>query len=219
MLRIGASSLVSDTCSKSTLHCCISSNTPSTQSSDEEYCVHSYKSLAKAYVLFASILRIILVPRLLTHICRLDSSSSRLRGVWCGMDLGGDANDTASRTSASVASLLGLLVSALAEVVGAGVNDDGALGDVRCDSHSRSRTGWNEMGGAMDEKARTYANNALGSDELDQLVLMAALSIALAVGLVVAQVTDVAFLVVGSTVGLVLGVDWCMSASATIFSY
>jgi hypothetical protein len=43
------------------------------------------------------------------------------------MDLVRDANDTASRTRASVTRLLGLLVAALAEVVGAGVDDDGAL--------------------------------------------------------------------------------------------
>ncbi len=35
---------------------------------------------------------------------------------------------TASRTGASVASLEGLLVATLAEIVGAGVDDDGALG-------------------------------------------------------------------------------------------
>lgn len=39
----------------------------------------------------------------------------------------GDTNDTASRARSGVTSLLGLLVSALAEVVGAGVDDDGAL--------------------------------------------------------------------------------------------
>ena len=44
----------------------------------------------------------------------------------------GDANDTAGRAGTSVASLLGLLVAALAEVVGAGVADDGALIDVSC---------------------------------------------------------------------------------------
>jgi hypothetical protein len=43
------------------------------------------------------------------------------------MDLVRDSNDTASRARASVTRLLGLLVAALAEVVGAGVDDDGAL--------------------------------------------------------------------------------------------
>lgn len=41
----------------------------------------------------------------------------------------GDTDDTASRAGTSVTSLLGLLVSALAEVVGAGVDNDGALRD------------------------------------------------------------------------------------------
>lgn len=39
----------------------------------------------------------------------------------------GDTNDTAGRAGTSVTGLLGLLVSALAEVVGAGVDNDGAL--------------------------------------------------------------------------------------------
>jgi hypothetical protein len=39
----------------------------------------------------------------------------------------GDTDDTACRAGTSVTGLLGLLVSALAEVVGAGVDDDGAL--------------------------------------------------------------------------------------------
>jgi hypothetical protein len=39
----------------------------------------------------------------------------------------GDTNDTASGASTSVTSLLGLLVTALAEVVGAGVDDNSAL--------------------------------------------------------------------------------------------
>jgi hypothetical protein len=42
-------------------------------------------------------------------------------------NLVGDTNDTASRARTSVTSLLGLLMAALAEVVGAGVDNDGAL--------------------------------------------------------------------------------------------
>lgn len=42
----------------------------------------------------------------------------------------GDADDAAGRAEAGVAGDLGLLVAALAEVVGAGVDDDGALGGV-----------------------------------------------------------------------------------------
>jgi hypothetical protein len=57
------------------------------------------------------------------------------------------------------------------------------------------------------EEWETYADDALGADQLDQLVGVASLGVALPVCLEVAQVTDVALLVVGSTVRLVLGVD------------
>ena len=39
----------------------------------------------------------------------------------------GDTNDTASGAGTGVTSLLGLLVSALTEIVGAGVDNNGAL--------------------------------------------------------------------------------------------
>lgn len=58
----------------------------------------------------------------------------------------------------------------------------------------------------------TYANDALGANELDQLVLDAALGVALAVGLEVAEITDVTLLVAGGAVGLVVRVDWRESA-------
>jgi hypothetical protein len=90
----------------------------------------------------------------------------------------GDTDNTASRTGASVASLLALLVLALAEVVGAGVDDDGA------------------------------AEHALRADQLDELVRDAALGVALGVGLEVAQVADVALAVRRGAVRLVVGVDW-----------
>ena len=53
----------------------------------------------------------------------------------------------------------------------------------------------------------TYANDALRANELDQLVLNASLCVTLGVGLEVTQVTNVALLVAGGTVGLVVGVD------------
>lgn len=94
------------------------------------------------------------------------------------LNLLGDANNAASRTTASVASLLALLVAALAEVVGAGVHDDGA------------------------------AQHALRADQLDVLVGHAARGVALAVGLEVAKVADVALGVGGGAVGLVVRVDF-----------
>lgn len=53
----------------------------------------------------------------------------------------------------------------------------------------------------------TYANDGLGANQLDVLVLNAALGVALGIGLDVAQVTNVAGLVRGGTVGLVVRVD------------
>lgn len=54
----------------------------------------------------------------------------------------------------------------------------------------------------------TYANNALGANELDQGVLERALRVALGISLDVAEVTDVALLVGAVTVGRAVGVDW-----------
>lgn len=53
----------------------------------------------------------------------------------------------------------------------------------------------------------TYANDGLGSDQLDLAVLQLALGVTLAVELEVAEVTDVAVLVGTVTVCLVVGVD------------
>ena len=60
---------------------------------------------------------------------------------------------------------------------------------------------------ALGRSRKAYANNALGSNQLDQLVRDASLSVALAIGLEVTQVTDVALVIFGGTVGLVEGVD------------
>lgn len=85
----------------------------------------------------------------------------------------------------------------LAQVVRATVNDNGAL---RIVSHSPALR--SKINGE-----KTYANDALGADQLDELVRHGALSVALGVGLEVAQVTDVALGVAGSSVGLVERVD------------
>lgn len=84
---------------------------------------------------------------------------------------------TAGGTGTGVASLEGLLVVTLAEVVGAAVNNDGA------------------------------ADDALGADQLDVLIGDGALGVTLAIGLDVAKVTDVAVRVLGGAVSLVVGVD------------
>lgn len=54
----------------------------------------------------------------------------------------------------------------------------------------------------------TYAQDALGANQLDQLVLSGANGVALGIGLEVAQVTDVTLRISGSAVGLAEGVDW-----------
>ena len=58
----------------------------------------------------------------------------------------------------------------------------------------------------MDDDSAT--EDALGADQLDELVRDGALGVALGVGLEVAQVADVALAVGGGAVGLVVGVDW-----------
>jgi hypothetical protein len=100
--------------------------------------------------------------------------------------LSGDTNNTTSRTSTSVTSLLGLLVATLAKVVGTGVNDQGP------------------------------AQNALSTNQLNKLVLLGADGITLGIGLEVTKVTDVALGVLGSTVGLAKGVEVRTSGGASV---
>lgn len=102
---------------------------------------------------------------------------------------------TASGTGTSIASLGGFLVVTLAEIIGAGMDNDSALSD-------ESATILSPKMGIL-----SYANDALGTNELDVLVAHGTLGIALAIGLDVAQVTDVTGLVGGSTVRLSVGVD------------
>ena len=92
--------------------------------------------------------------------------------------LGRDTNHTASRAGTSVASLLALSVATLTKVIGSAVHNNSA------------------------------AKNALWADELDVLVGDRPLSVALAVGLVVAQVTNVALGVRRRTVLFSMRVDW-----------
>ena len=53
----------------------------------------------------------------------------------------------------------------------------------------------------------TYANDALGADELDEVVDNRTLGVALGIRVDVAEVTDVAVLVPGGAVRLAVGVD------------
>lgn len=61
-------------------------------------------------------------------------------------------------------------------------------------------------------RRRTYADDAVGADELDVRVHDGALGVALAISLDVAQVADVAGLIRGGAVRLVVGVDCGASA-------
>lgn len=89
-----------------------------------------------------------------------------------------NANDAASWTSARIARLLALLVGALAEIISAGMDDDCA------------------------------AEYALRANKLDELIGHRTLTVALAIGLEVTQVADVADRVGRRAVSLTVGVDY-----------
>lgn len=57
-------------------------------------------------------------------------------------------------------------------------------------------------------RGKTYTQNALRANQLHQLILHGANSVAFSISLEVAQVTGVALRIGGSTVGLGKGVDW-----------
>ena len=84
---------------------------------------------------------------------------------------------TTGGTSTSVASLLAFLVAALSKIIGASVDNDGATED------------------------------AVVANQLDELVGNGSLSVALAVGLEVAEVTNVALVVGWRAVLLAVRVD------------
>lgn len=60
----------------------------------------------------------------------------------------------------------------------------------------------------------TYADNALWSDQLDELISDCALAIALSISLEVSKVTNVTGLIGRSTVGLSVRVDYSLSAQS-----
>jgi hypothetical protein len=66
------------------------------------------------------------------------------------------------------------------------------------------------------KKKRTYANDAVRSNELDVRVLHGTLGVTLAIGLDVAQVTNVSGFVAGSTVSLAVRVDCFMKTSELV---
>jgi len=97
-----------------------------------------------------------------------------------------NADDAASRSRASIAGLLALLVATLAEVIGS------------CMDHDCS------------------AENAVLADQLDVAVADAALGIALVVGLEVTEVANMALIIAWGAVSLAVGVVMRTSAGAAV---
>lgn len=62
----------------------------------------------------------------------------------------------------------------------------------------------------------TYAKDALGTDQFDELVLLGANGVALGIGLEVTKVTDVTNLILGGTVGFAEGVEVGPSRGAAV---
>lgn len=104
-------------------------------------------------------------------------ASSRLCPFWFSFHLGSNADDATSRPATGISRHLALLVTAPTEIVGAGMHDDGP------------------------------AEDALGPNQLDELVGDRTLGVALTVGLVVAEITDVADVVGGGAMLFGVGVD------------
>jgi hypothetical protein len=98
----------------------------------------------------------------------------------------GDTDDTAGRSGTSVASLEGLLALSLAKVIGAGMCNNSTTDD------------------------------AVGADQLDQVVRHAALGVALGIGLNVAKVAHVAVLVGRAAVRLSVRVEVRASRRAAV---
>jgi hypothetical protein len=138
------------------------------------------------YVAFGGATHYIILISLL--VLRAISSAHPIFVVQClTWSLLRNANDTASRTRASIASLLALLVSALAQIISTAMHDNGT------------------------------SQHALRANQLDQLVCDGALGVALAIGLEVAQVSHMAVVVGWGAVLLAVWVDCgrCLSADAT----
>jgi len=97
-----------------------------------------------------------------------------------------NANNSTSGASTSVTSLERLLMATLAQVIRTSVDNDSA------------------------------AQDRVGANQLYKAVLEFAFGEALAIGLDVAQVTNVPDLILGSTVGLAVGVEVRASGSAAV---
>lgn len=86
-------------------------------------------------------------------------------------------------------------MSALAKIVGAGVDNDGALLNI---SLLQDPT----------QQIQSYANNAVGTNQLHEVVGQGTLSIALSISLNIAHVANMTLGIAGSAVLLAVRVDW-----------
>lgn len=115
---------------------------------------------------------------------------------------------TASGTRTSISGLLGLFSVSSAEVVSAGVDDDSALQIFLIVSFVFLLS--------LRKGGSTYAENAVFSNKLDQLILNGANGVTLGISADVAQVTDMALVISWSTVSLGERVD-CISSAHSVF--
>lgn len=121
---------------------------------------------------------------------------------------------TASGSPTSISSQLRLLVISSAEIIGAVMDDNGSLSTIHQHSLSFPIQAYIHPGPEV-----AYTQNALGTDQLDELVRHGHFDIALVVGLEVAHVADVAFLVVWGAMRLVERVDCIEGAKlASVFA-
>jgi hypothetical protein len=133
-------------------------------------------------------------------------------------DLVGNTDDAASRARSRVAGLLGLLVAALAEIVGARMGDDGALGvklSAKCfHCHGSPNAKMEEM--KREEEGKTYAQNAMLPNQLNLGILNSPLRIPLRIGLDIPQIAHMSITVARGTVALAEGVEVRASRGAAV---
>lgn len=107
---------------------------------------------------------------------------------------------TTSRTSTRVASLLGFLVSSFAEVISAGVDNNGALCLVKILSIFYPNS---DITSGL-----PYPQYALSADQLDQFVLKGTNGITLGISWNVTEITNVALAIARRPMRLPEWIDW-----------
>lgn len=119
-----------------------------------------------------------------------------------------DTNNTASRTTTRITSLLRLLMSALAKIVGASMDNNGALLTINQPLNLTTTESYHKSKKTEEnQQQKTYPNNTLRTNQLNQLILHTPLGIPLPICLEITQITYMAFLIAGRTVSLVVRVE------------